>query len=75
VSESSVQHLIKMANQIAASVPARSAAARIEAAATHMKKFWSPAMTAKLRRHLDAGGTGLSPEAARAVAAISGEPA
>lgn len=75
MSESSVQHLIKMANQIAASVPALSAEARIEAAAAHMQKFWSPAMIAKLRRHLDAGGTGLSAEAARAVAAISGEPA
>lgn len=75
MSESSVQHLIKMANQIAANVPALSAEARIEAATAHMKKFWTPAMTAKLRRHLDAGGTGLSAEAARAVAASSGEPA
>ena len=75
MSESSVQHLIKMANQIAANVPALTAEARIEGAAAHMKKFWTPAMTAKLRQHLDAGGGGLNREAAQAITAITREPA
>ncbi len=75
MSESSVQHLIKMANQIAANVPALTTAARIESTAAHLKKFWSPAMTAKLRQHLDAGGDGLDREAAQAITAITSEPA
>ena len=40
-----------------------------------MQKFWTPAMTAKLRQHLDAGGGGLNREAAQAITAVTREPA
>lgn len=70
VSESSVEHLVKMANQIVANVPALTPEARIETAAMHMKRFWTPAMTAKLKEHARQGAGDLSPEAARAVELI-----
>ena len=37
-----VESLVKMANQIAISVPDQTAA--VEQTATHLKSFWSPAM-------------------------------
>lgn len=68
--QSSVQHLVKMANQIAASIPAPNPEARIENAAAHMRRFWTPAMIAKVKEHAQHGAGDLSPEAARAVAAL-----
>lgn len=70
VSESSVEHLVKMANQIVANVPALTAEARIENAAAHMKRFWTPVMTAKLKAHATHGAGELSPDAVRAVGLI-----
>jgi hypothetical protein len=70
VSESSVAHLVKMANQIVANVPALTPEARIENAAAHMKRFWTPVMTAKLKEHARRGADGLSPEAVLAVGLV-----
>ena len=67
---SSVQHLVKMANQIVASIPAPTPEARIESAAAHMKRFWTPAMIASLKGHAHDGAGDLSPEAVRVVAAL-----
>lgn len=68
--QSSVQHLVKMANQITASIPAPNPEAHIENAAAHMRRFWTPAMIAKLKEHAGQGAGDLSPAAARAVAAL-----
>ena len=67
---SSVQHLVKMANQIAASIPAPNPEAHIENAAAHMRRFWTPAMIAKLKEHAQHGAGDLSPVAARVVTAL-----
>ena len=70
VSESSVQHLVKMANQIVASIPAPTPEARIDSAAAHLRRFWTPAMIARLKQHLAADGQDLSAAAAAALRAL-----
>ena len=63
-----VQRLVAMANDIAAffaSDPDPAAAA--DQVANHLKKFWEPRMRAEIRRHVSAGGTGLSAIALQAV--------
>ena len=63
-----VQRLVAMANDIAnffGSDPDKAAAA--EQVAGHMKKFWEPRMRAEIRRHVSAGGEGLSSIAIQAV--------
>lgn len=70
MSESSVQHLVKMANQIAANVPAATAEARVTAAAAHIKRFWTPAMIEHLRGHLGEHGADLAPAAAAALRSL-----
>jgi hypothetical protein len=70
VSESSVEHLVKMANQIVANVPALTPEARIENAAAHMRRFWTPVMTARLKEYARRGADGLSPEAVQAVGLV-----
>lgn len=67
---SSVHHLVKMANQIAASIPAANPEAHIQNAAAHIKRFWTPAMIAKLKEHAQHGAGDLSPEAVGVVAAL-----
>ncbi|MHA6631313.1 formate dehydrogenase subunit delta [Pseudonocardia sichuanensis] len=57
---------VRMINEIAvqfAHHPTEEAAAAI---AAHLRAFWEPRMTAALQAHVDAGGAGLSPAAARA---------
>jgi hypothetical protein len=68
--QSAVEHLVKMANQIVASIPAPTPEARIASAAVHLKRFWTPAMIAKLKEHAQYGAGDLSPEAAKVVAAL-----
>lgn len=63
---SSVDHLVKMANDISnyfVSEPDRAAA--VEGVATHIRRYWEPRMRKRIYAHLDAGGEGLS-ELARA---------
>ena len=62
------QRLVAMANDIAnffGSDPDQSAAA--EQVANHLKKFWEPRMREEIRRHVSAGGRGLSSIALQAV--------
>lgn len=70
VSHNSVDHLVKMANQIAACIPAADAEAKVQSTATHIKKFWSPSMIKNIRQYTAEGGEGLTPAAAEAVATL-----
>lgn len=67
MSDNSVDHLVKMANQIAAGVPATSEEAKVESAASHIEKFWTPLMKKQICQFLDQGGEGLTSVAAKAV--------
>ncbi len=63
-----VRHLVTMANDISnffGSDPDKAAAA--EQVATHLKKFWEPRMREAIRRHVSAGGEGMSSIAIQAV--------
>jgi formate dehydrogenase subunit delta len=63
-----VQRLVAMANDISnffGSDPDPAAAA--EQVAGHLKKFWEPRMREEIRRHVAAGGEGLSSIAIQAV--------
>ena len=63
-------HLVKMANQIVASIPAATTADKINSAATHMSKFWSPLMKKQIGEYISSGGLDLSPEASEAIKKI-----
>ncbi|HBD12630.1 MAG TPA: formate dehydrogenase [Porticoccaceae bacterium] len=67
MANSSIEHLVKMANQIAASVPAISDTDRTTQAAAHIKKFWSPIMLQTLTPHLENEQSGLSTTARNAI--------
>jgi formate dehydrogenase subunit delta len=63
-----VQRLVAMANDISnffGSDPDPASAA--EQVAAHLKKFWEPRMREEIRRHVSAGGEGLSAIAIQAV--------
>lgn len=61
----SLDHLIRMANQIAANLThERDPTATM---ADHIRQFWDPRMK---RMIFDHDGSGLSPEAAKAIAAL-----
>ena len=67
MSENSIDHLVKMANQIAAGVPATSTEAKVESTASHIEKFWTPLMKKQIREYIAKGGQGLTPVAAEAL--------
>jgi N-acetyl-beta-hexosaminidase len=58
--------LVKMANQIAASVPDRENAS-VETA-QHIQRFWTPAMIRELVAHARQNPTSVVPEVTRALA-------
>ena len=63
-----VERLVAMANDIAAffdSEPDPQVGA--EQVANHLRRFWEPRMRQAIRRHLEAGGAGLSPLARQGV--------
>jgi len=63
-----VQLLVTMANDISnffASDPDKDAA--VDQVANHLKKFWEPRMREAIRRHVSAGGEGMSSLAIQAV--------
>ncbi len=63
-----VRLLVTMANDITnffASDPDQEAA--VEQVANHLKKFWEPRMREAIRRHVSAGGEGMSSIAIQAV--------
>jgi len=52
-----IDHLVKMANQIAANFSFHEdGVARV---ADHLRRFWAPSMVRQLREHAAAGGAGL----------------
>ena len=67
MSANSLEHLAKMANQIVQNIPAATAEARIESAANHMDKFWSPLMKKQIAECMADGGEVLIPEASAAL--------
>ena len=56
-----------MANQIVQNIPAATAEARIESAADHIDKFWSPLMKKQIGEYMSEGGEDLIPEATAAL--------
>lgn len=67
----SIEHLVQMANDIAAyfnSEPDRQIA--VDGVCNHLKKFWDPRMRRQIAAHLQDGGEGLSDLARAAVARV-----
>lgn len=63
-----VQHLIKMANQIANNIAAGESEQRvIEKTAEHIQRFWAGSMKQKILQHAENDGKGLEPLALSAV--------
>lgn len=62
--------LAYMASQIATFFAAQPGDAAAEATRDHLTSFWTPAMRRDIAAHAAAGGAGLSPVAARAVALL-----
>ena len=67
---SSIDSLIKMANQIAINFPS-GADSKASGIAGHIRRFWTPAMIARLCDHLAAGGEGLSAAGKEAIAVLA----
>ena len=66
------EHLVKMANQIAAFFVAEATPEQAPlAVAGHIRKFWVPPMRARIIEHAAAGGAGLSDLAKAAVARLA----
>ncbi len=66
MSSSSMDTLVRMANQIADFFKIQSADLAVAGTADHIRKFWDPRMRAKMTQHLDHGGAGLNPIALKA---------
>jgi formate dehydrogenase subunit delta len=62
--------LVHMANQIGTFFASQGEASAVDSTADHIRKFWDPRMRARILAHLDAGGDGLAPVVASAVAAL-----
>lgn len=62
---SDLDHMIKMANQIADNFSYHDDQA--ERTADHIERFWAPRMREKISQHLEAGGDGLSGPAKEAL--------
>ena len=73
MSANSIDHLVKMANQIAAAVPVASSEAKVESTASHISKFWTPLMKKQIIKFVNGGGEGLTPVAAQAVASLDSQ--
>lgn len=58
---SSVDTLIRMANQIGKFFAPQGEARAIAGISDHVRKFWEPRMKKQIFAHLDAGGAGLDP--------------
>jgi formate dehydrogenase subunit delta len=65
MSDSELEHLVQMANQIAANFRLHEdTEARI---LDHLTRFWAPSMRQKLRQHVHQGAEGLESEVIAAV--------
>lgn len=68
---SSDQHLIQMANDIAANLsPGKSDQEAAEAIAGHIKKFWAPPMRKKIAELWQDNNSGIKGNTAKAIALI-----
>jgi len=67
MSSSSVDTLVRMANQIADFFKIQPADKAVEGTADHIRRFWDPRMRAMMAIHLAHGGAGLNPIARHAV--------
>ncbi|MEO8671276.1 MAG: formate dehydrogenase subunit delta [Tahibacter sp.] len=66
-------HLVQMANDIAANMAAEGDRTQvIGAIATHLRRYWEPRMRARIIAHLASGGDGLAPLARAAVEHLRG---
>lgn len=65
------EKLVRMANQIAAFFRTQDEASAPAMVADHLVKFWEPRMRETIIAHGQAGGEGLDPIAAQAVALLA----
>ena len=65
---SDIEHIVKMANQIAENFSFHED--QVARTADHLKRFWAPSMRQKLAKHVDGGGEGVSQAAVRALQAL-----
>ena len=61
MSSTSMDTLVRMANQIADFFKIQSADLAVAGTADHIRKFWDPRMRAMMTQHLAHGGAGLNP--------------
>jgi formate dehydrogenase subunit delta len=66
----SPDRLIYMANQIGKFFQSQGHDKAVPGIADHIRKFWDPRMRLAILKHLDAGGTGLDPNARDAIEAL-----
>ena len=62
-----IHKLVRMANQIADYFKVMPEAEALKGAADHLRAFWTPKMLGEIVAHLDRGGEGLNPLAAKVV--------
>ena len=68
MSDEQLQHLVKMANQIALNLSAFGDESVVaDKTADHLRRFWTPAMRGELSAHWRAGADDLSPVVCRAL--------
>jgi formate dehydrogenase subunit delta len=71
-----IQHLVHMANQVAAFFASYPEAEAVEGTANHLKSFWDPRMRREIEAHLaEKAGAGLSHIALEAVKRIAAKDA
>jgi formate dehydrogenase subunit delta len=64
---SSMDTLVRMANQIADFFRIQPEAEAVAGTADHIRRFWDPRMRSQMAKHLASGGAGLNPIALEAV--------
>ena len=69
-----IDHLVRMANQIALNFAAwGDEDVAVAKSGEHLEKFWTPAMRQQLAEYRQSGGEGLSPVICRALASKHGD--
>lgn len=67
---STIDHLIRMANQIARELGTQQRPRAVAATGEHLRRYWDPRMRAQIIEYLDGGGEHLSDIARGAVALL-----
>ena len=73
MSAEKMQKLVRMTNQIADYFRTLPETEAVAGAADHLRRFWTPKMLSEIVAFAEAGGAGLNPIAARAVATFKTE--